>query len=68
MAKHAAAFVSELFMPSDRKMGDPHESFIIYHLFELPDLSKVGESMVHLLARYGVKLDFPKVQTCCGLR
>lgn len=27
---------------------------------------KVGESMVRLLARYGVRLDFPEVQTCCG--
>lgn len=27
---------------------------------------KVGEAMVRLLARYGVKLDFPEVQTCCG--
>lgn len=27
---------------------------------------KVGESMVQLLAKYGVKLDFPAVQTCCG--
>lgn len=26
----------------------------------------VGESMVQLLARYGVRLDFPNVQTCCG--
>jgi len=26
----------------------------------------VGESMVRLLARYGVRLDFPPVQTCCG--
>lgn len=27
---------------------------------------KVGEAMVRLLARYGVRLDFPEVQTCCG--
>ncbi|GGG89387.1 (Fe-S)-binding protein [Paenibacillus radicis (ex Gao et al. 2016)] len=27
---------------------------------------RVGEAMVRLLARYGVKLDFPTVQTCCG--
>nr|WP_156281781.1 (Fe-S)-binding protein [Paenibacillus sp. NEAU-GSW1] len=27
---------------------------------------KVGEAMVRLLARYGVQLDFPNVQTCCG--
>lgn len=27
---------------------------------------RVGEAMVRLLARYGVKLDFPQVQTCCG--
>lgn len=27
---------------------------------------KVGESIVHLLAKYGVKLDFPAKQTCCG--
>ncbi|WP_025721566.1 (Fe-S)-binding protein [Paenibacillus sp. 1-18] len=27
---------------------------------------KVGEAMVRLLARYGVELDFPRVQTCCG--
>ena len=27
---------------------------------------RVGESMVRLLARYGVSVDFPKVQTCCG--
>lgn len=27
---------------------------------------RVGEAMVRLLARYGVKLDFPKTQTCCG--
>ncbi|EHS57685.1 (Fe-S)-binding protein [Paenibacillus sp. Aloe-11] len=27
---------------------------------------KVGEAMARLLARYGVELDFPKVQTCCG--
>ncbi|MCQ6562936.1 (Fe-S)-binding protein [Paenibacillus mendelii] len=27
---------------------------------------RVGEAMVRLLARYGVQLDFPKVQTCCG--
>jgi L-lactate dehydrogenase complex protein LldE len=27
---------------------------------------RVGESMVRLLARYGVSVDFPEVQTCCG--
>lgn len=27
---------------------------------------RVGEAMVRLLARYGVELQFPKVQTCCG--
>lgn len=27
---------------------------------------RVGEAMVRLLARYGVKLDFPPSQTCCG--
>ncbi|QJD82618.1 (Fe-S)-binding protein [Cohnella herbarum] len=27
---------------------------------------RVGEAMVRLLARYGVHLEFPKVQTCCG--
>ncbi|MFF2093597.1 (Fe-S)-binding protein [Paenibacillus sp. NPDC058174] len=27
---------------------------------------RVGEAMVRLLARYGVQLDFPNVQTCCG--
>lgn len=27
---------------------------------------KVGEAMVRLLARYGVELQFPNVQTCCG--
>lgn len=27
---------------------------------------KVGEAMARLLARYGVELSFPKVQTCCG--
>jgi L-lactate dehydrogenase complex protein LldE len=26
----------------------------------------VGEAMARLLARYGVKLDLPKTQTCCG--
>ncbi len=26
----------------------------------------IGEAMTQLLARYGVRLDFPKVQTCCG--
>ncbi|WP_134698486.1 (Fe-S)-binding protein [Ammoniphilus sp. YIM 78166] len=26
----------------------------------------VGEAMARLLARHGVKLDFPEVQTCCG--
>ncbi|MBB3111123.1 L-lactate dehydrogenase complex protein LldE [Paenibacillus phyllosphaerae] len=27
---------------------------------------RVGEAMVRLLARYGVHLEFPRVQTCCG--
>jgi len=27
---------------------------------------RIGEAMVRLLARYGVKLAFPQVQTCCG--
>jgi L-lactate dehydrogenase complex protein LldE len=27
---------------------------------------RVGEAMVRILARNGVQLDFPKVQTCCG--
>src|SRR6185312_15021955 len=27
---------------------------------------RVGEAMVRLLARYGVSLQFPTVQTCCG--
>jgi len=27
---------------------------------------RVGEAMVRLLARYGVALEFPTVQTCCG--
>ncbi|MFD0714079.1 (Fe-S)-binding protein [Paenibacillus sp. GCM10027626] len=27
---------------------------------------RVGEAMVRLLARYGIKLEFPSVQTCCG--
>lgn len=27
---------------------------------------RVGEAMVRLLGRYGVRLDFPTVQTCCG--
>jgi L-lactate dehydrogenase complex protein LldE len=27
---------------------------------------RVGEAMVRLLAKYGVELDFPPVQTCCG--
>ncbi|GGA28918.1 (Fe-S)-binding protein [Paenibacillus physcomitrellae] len=27
---------------------------------------RVGEAMVRLLAKYGVQLDFPDVQTCCG--
>lgn len=27
---------------------------------------RVGEAMVRLLARYGVTLEFPKTQTCCG--
>lgn len=27
---------------------------------------RVGEAMVRLLARYGIELQFPKVQTCCG--
>ncbi|GIO61258.1 (Fe-S)-binding protein [Paenibacillus cineris] len=26
----------------------------------------IGEAMARLLARYGVRLDFPQVQTCCG--
>src|SRR5690554_4924881 len=27
---------------------------------------RVGEAMVRLFARYGVMVDFPTVQTCCG--
>jgi L-lactate dehydrogenase complex protein LldE len=27
---------------------------------------RVGEAMVRLLSRYGVKLEFPRIQTCCG--
>jgi|SRR5690625_3093716 len=27
---------------------------------------KVGEAMARILAHYGVKLDFPQIQTCCG--
>ncbi|SFD62196.1 L-lactate dehydrogenase complex protein LldE [Paenibacillus catalpae] len=27
---------------------------------------RVGEAMVRLLARYGIQLHFPTVQTCCG--
>jgi len=27
---------------------------------------RVGEAMLRLLAKYGVRLDFPTVQTCCG--
>lgn len=27
---------------------------------------KVAEAMAKILARYGVKLEFPQVQTCCG--
>ena len=27
---------------------------------------RVGEAMTRLLARHGVKLNFPEVQTCCG--
>jgi L-lactate dehydrogenase complex protein LldE len=27
---------------------------------------RVGEAMVRILARYGIELDFPQVQTCCG--
>ncbi|MCC3371753.1 (Fe-S)-binding protein [Cohnella sp. REN36] len=27
---------------------------------------RVGEAMVRVLAQYGVALDFPRVQTCCG--
>lgn len=27
---------------------------------------RVGEAMVRVLAKYGVALDFPRVQTCCG--
>ncbi|MBD2867490.1 (Fe-S)-binding protein [Paenibacillus arenilitoris] len=27
---------------------------------------RVGEAMVRVLARYGVSLQFPEVQTCCG--
>src|SRR5690625_4356901 len=27
---------------------------------------RVGEAMARVLARYGVKVEFPKIQTCCG--
>jgi L-lactate dehydrogenase complex protein LldE len=27
---------------------------------------RVGEAMVRILARYGVEVEFPKIQTCCG--
>ncbi|OPH51923.1 Fe-S oxidoreductase [Paenibacillus ferrarius] len=27
---------------------------------------RVGEAMVRLLAKYGIQLEFPNVQTCCG--
>src|SRR5690242_20505107 len=27
---------------------------------------RVGEAMVRLLSRYGVQVDFPACQTCCG--
>lgn len=27
---------------------------------------QVGEAIVRILARYGVQVDFPKIQTCCG--
>ncbi|AZK47461.1 (Fe-S)-binding protein [Paenibacillus lentus] len=27
---------------------------------------QVGEAIVRILARYGVQVDFPKTQTCCG--
>ncbi|REK66250.1 MULTISPECIES: (Fe-S)-binding protein [Cohnella] len=27
---------------------------------------RVGEAMVRVLAKYGVRLDFPEIQTCCG--
>lgn len=27
---------------------------------------RVGETMMRLLARYGILLDFPRLQTCCG--
>ena len=27
---------------------------------------RVGEAMARLLARYGVSLEFPRLQTCCG--
>src|SRR5688500_17473782 len=27
---------------------------------------RVGEAMVRLLAQYGVQVEFPTVQTCCG--
>ncbi|AOZ94066.1 (Fe-S)-binding protein [Paenibacillus crassostreae] len=27
---------------------------------------RVGEAMARLLARYGIALDFPSIQTCCG--
>ena len=32
----------------------------------MPSIPRVGEAMVRLLARYGVQVDFPTVQTCCG--
>ncbi|MBB6672787.1 (Fe-S)-binding protein [Cohnella nanjingensis] len=27
---------------------------------------RVGEAMVRVLAKYGIALDFPRIQTCCG--
>ncbi|CAM3916374.1 (Fe-S)-binding protein [Cohnella lubricantis] len=27
---------------------------------------RVGEAMVRLLARHGIRLEFPEIQTCCG--
>ncbi|WP_405080287.1 (Fe-S)-binding protein [Paenibacillus chitinolyticus] len=27
---------------------------------------RVGQAMVRLLARYGIRVEFPEVQTCCG--
>src|SRR5690606_14054807 len=27
---------------------------------------QVGEAIVRILARYGVQVDFPETQTCCG--